>query len=151
MDTKARAEVNGLAVASLIFGIISILTCWTVILPVPLVLLTFMFALLSRGNKKESGVAVAGMVLGVVGLAFTLVVIVSVLVWLWQLYSNVKAVLDTVYNYVMSIVNSIYSFFYGIYTYFDNLVRSFETIGAFFEDTVTFFENLGSGLKGGLF
>lgn len=91
MDKKAKAETNGLAVASLIFGILTLLTCWTVVLPVSQALLAFMFALLSRGNKKKCGVAKAGTLLAVIGLVFALVIAVALGRWLYDVYFGFEA------------------------------------------------------------
>lgn len=77
MDKKIRAEANGLAVASLVFGIISVLLSWTVVLNIPCVCLTFAFSLLSRGNKRKCGMAVTGTVLGIVSLVIGLAAFVS--------------------------------------------------------------------------
>lgn len=77
MEKNVKAETNGLAVASMVFGIISILISWTMVLNLPCACLAFCFSLLSRGNKKKSGPAVAGTVMGIVSIIIGLVVAYS--------------------------------------------------------------------------
>ena len=70
MYRKEKTEVNALAAASLIFGILAILSSWIVIPGIMNALLALMFASLSKGCRKKCGVAAAGMIL-----AFSAVVI----------------------------------------------------------------------------
>ena len=117
MDKKAVSETNGLAVASLIFGVLTILTCWTMVLPVPQALLAFMFALLSRGNRRSCGVAKAGALLAVIGLVLTMFVVAAFGRWLVQLYTSVPMAEDVtknVLNEVQGFLNSIEIFLNGL-------------------------------------
>lgn len=79
MNKQVKAETNGLAIASLVFGIIGILISWTVVLNLPFACMTFAFSLLSRGNKRKCGVAAAGTILGIVSIVIGIVVSVSLL------------------------------------------------------------------------
>lgn len=88
MDKKQRAETNALSIASLVFGIISLLISWTVIFNIPCAFLTFMFSLLSRGNRKLSGLAAAGTVMGIISLIVGAAALASVLYTLAQYSGN---------------------------------------------------------------
>ncbi len=73
MDRKEKAAVNGLAVASLVFGILAILTSWTVIPAVMNALFALMFASLSKGCRKKCGIALAGMLLALSAIVIALI------------------------------------------------------------------------------
>lgn len=88
MDTTVKAETNGLAIAALVFGVLSVLTCWTVILPIPQATLAIAFALLSRGNKKECTMAVVGTVLGIIGVVLGIVCASVLIGWVYNLITN---------------------------------------------------------------
>jgi len=64
---------NGFGVAALVLGILALLSCWTVIGGILLGLLAIVFGVLGRGRAKRGeadngGLAVAGAVLGLLGL-----------------------------------------------------------------------------------
>ena len=64
MENNIRAEKNSLSVWSLVFGIIAVLTSWTVIIGIPAALLAITFAALSQGRFKKSKQALCGTLLG---------------------------------------------------------------------------------------
>lgn len=68
-------EKNGLAVASMVLGILSLLLCCTCFVNILLGVLAIIFGLLSKNGQKMNGSAKAGVVLGIIG------IILTVLVW----------------------------------------------------------------------
>lgn len=67
---------NGLGVAALVLGVLAVLTCWTVIGGIVLGLIAIVLGVLGRGRARRreadnGGMALAGLVLGVVGLALS--------------------------------------------------------------------------------
>ena len=67
------AKRNGFGVAALVLGILAVVSCWTVIGGILLGLLAIVFGVLGRGRAKRGeadnrGLAVAGAVLGLLGL-----------------------------------------------------------------------------------
>lgn len=73
-----RQPSNGLSIASMVTGIVSILLFWTVILSIPLSVMALIFGLIGKG-KGSKGMAMAGIITGVVGLLLTIVLIVFAL------------------------------------------------------------------------
>lgn len=74
---------NGFGTAALVLGILSIVTCVTVVGGVLLGLLAVVFGVLGRGRAKKGlasngGLAVTGLILGVVGLVLSIVIAVAV-------------------------------------------------------------------------
>ncbi len=67
---------NSLAVISLVFSILSILCCPTVILPVIFAVVGLVTALMSRRNKKLSGMAIASLVISIIVLLAGLAVLI---------------------------------------------------------------------------
>lgn len=66
-DAQMRS-IRGFALASMIFGITSILLCCTGLLPLPLGALGMLFAILSRRRGKSmSGMGTAGMAASIIG------------------------------------------------------------------------------------
>ena len=96
MDKKYRAETNALSIASLVFGIIGLLISWTVVFNIPCACLTFMFSLLSRGNKKKCGLAAAATVMGIISLIIGAVAFVSVLNAASQYFGNMLVDFDRI-------------------------------------------------------
>jgi len=92
MDRTVKAETNGLAIASLIFGILSVLSCWTIILPIPQAALAIGLALLSRGNKKKCTMASTGLILGIVGAVLGVLFASVVVSWIITMLQNSSSV-----------------------------------------------------------
>lgn len=67
MQIQEKAEANGLATAALVFAIISVMTAWLMVLGIPCAVLSFVFALLSRGGKKMCTEAVVAVIVAAVG------------------------------------------------------------------------------------
>jgi len=88
MENKAKAEINGFAVAALVFGILSLLTGISMFLPVINCTLAVVFSLLSRGNRKMCGMAVTGMALGIAGLLIGLFLAWVLISWLCQVLQS---------------------------------------------------------------
>jgi hypothetical protein len=80
--TASTSPTNGSAVASLVLGILAVVLCWTVYLGIGLGALAIVFGALGIGRARAAetnkGMAVAGIVLGIVGLVLSLVLIVVV-------------------------------------------------------------------------
>jgi hypothetical protein len=71
---------NGLGTAGLVVGILAVITCWTVVGGVVLGVLAIIFGAVgrsraNRGEASNGGVAVAGIVLGLVGLELAIALI----------------------------------------------------------------------------
>lgn len=71
---------NGKAIASLVLGIISIISCACYPLGIVLSIIGIVLAILSRdSNKKMSGIAKAGLITSIIGLLFCVMILVT-----WQ-------------------------------------------------------------------
>lgn len=67
---------NGMATASLILGILSLVLCCCVYFSIPLGALAILFAILSRGSSRQmTGQAKAGLGLGIGGIVLTFIMI----------------------------------------------------------------------------
>ena len=64
-------QVNGLAVASLVTGLLSVLTCFIFFLSIPLGIVGISLGCAAQSKGPKSGLAVAGIVLGVAGVVLT--------------------------------------------------------------------------------
>lgn len=76
----APASANGWAIASLIFGILSLVICTcccggTGWIPLILGALAIVFAIVSRKGQKMSGVAIGGLVCGIIAVVLALAVL----------------------------------------------------------------------------
>ena len=80
MNEQTKAVPNGLSTASLIFGILALLTSITVVLVPFNASMAIMFAWLSRGNKKMCSRAAAGNLMGIISLVLGLVVLIAMTV-----------------------------------------------------------------------
>lgn len=81
MDSNKKAEVNGLCIAGLIFGIMSVLTCWTVMLIPFNAGMAVTLSCLSRGSSKMNGLSVLSIVLAGISILIGLLVIIFVIVF----------------------------------------------------------------------
>ncbi|MBQ1424320.1 MAG: hypothetical protein IIY96_07765 [Lachnospiraceae bacterium] len=79
MYEQSKAAPNALSTASLVFGILALLTSITVVAVPFMASMAIMFAWLSRGNKRMNGRAVAGNVMAIVSIVLGIVVLVAVL------------------------------------------------------------------------
>ena len=59
---------NGLAITSFVLGLLSLCTCWCLYSAFPLGAVGIVLAILSRKGQKMHGLAVAGLVLSIVGI-----------------------------------------------------------------------------------
>ena len=72
-ENKKTAE--GLSIASMVLGIVSVVSFMTIIIPLPCAILALVFGII--GIKKEkNGKAIAGVTLGGVGLFLTIIVFI---------------------------------------------------------------------------
>ena len=79
MYEQSKAAPNALSTASLVFGILALLTSITVVAVPFNASLAIMFSWLSRGDKKMNGRAVAGNVMALVSIVLGLAVLVALL------------------------------------------------------------------------
>ena len=78
MDSQAIRRKNPFATASLVCGVLALLTVTTAILPIPLGALSILFAVLShRKGEKFCSSQIAGLVTSVIGLILSATVIIS--------------------------------------------------------------------------
>ena len=78
MDSQEKRRKNSFATASLVFGILAILTITTAILPIPLGALSILFAVLShRKGEKFSGTQIGAIITSTVSIALSITIIVS--------------------------------------------------------------------------
>lgn len=79
MDTNIQNQSKGLAIASMVLGICAlVLSCCVPYVPALLALLAVVFGGVSIAKKKGGkGMAVAGLVCGVIGLVPSVIVIIS--------------------------------------------------------------------------
>ena len=67
---------NGLSVASMVTGIVSIVLSWTVIFSIPLGILAVIFGFVGKG-KGGKGMAIAGIITGAIGLLLTVIILIA--------------------------------------------------------------------------
>ena len=78
-----QSPKNGLGIAALVLGILSIVTCFTVVGGILFGLLAIVLGFLGRGKVKKGladngGMAMTGLVLGIVGLVLSIVIAAAV-------------------------------------------------------------------------
>ena len=66
--TPGGTDKNGMAVASLVLGIIAVCCCCVSGLSLVLGILAIVFSILSRKNPAKSGLGTAGLVLGIISI-----------------------------------------------------------------------------------
>ena len=64
--------MNGKAITSMVTGILSIMLCWTGYVGVALGIVAIVFFGLVYKSKEKSGIAVTGLITGIVGLSCSL-------------------------------------------------------------------------------
>jgi len=106
----------GLAIASLIWGILSIVLLITIIFPFALGILAIVFGALSLKSQKK-GMAIAGIITGAIGLFLAILIIVIGMVWspsfLENDSNNSLITSDSSHNSQSSNDNDITETFYG--------------------------------------
>ena len=85
MPYQQKAEAGGMAAAALVFAILSAVTAWLPFAGVPCAVLSFVFALLSRGGKKMSTMALVAVIIALIGLVVGIVLFLAV--WTFLLRS----------------------------------------------------------------
>jgi len=78
MAAPASEPGSGMAVASLVLGILSIVTFWAWFLVVPLSIVGIILGALGRRSVSRRGIAIAGLVCSIIGLAVFLIVYIAV-------------------------------------------------------------------------
>ncbi len=66
-----QVESQGMAIASLVLGICSLVMFWCILLGAPLAILAIIFGGMGMNNKAGHGMAVAGLVMGAIELGLT--------------------------------------------------------------------------------
>ena len=74
--TPGGTDKNGMAVASLVLGIIAVCCCCVSGLSLVLGILAIVFSVLSRKNPAKSGLGTAGLVLGIIAAVLAIVSII---------------------------------------------------------------------------
>ena len=72
---------SGMAVASLVLGILSIVTFWAWFLVVPLSVVGIITGSLGRRAISRRGIAIAGLICSIIGLAIFLIVYIAIGLW----------------------------------------------------------------------
>ena len=87
-------DKNGMAVASLVLGIISICCCCVSWVSLILGVLAIVFAVLSKKNPAQKGLATAGLVMGIIAVVLA---VVSIIVANTEWYQDVvmQQLIDT--------------------------------------------------------
>lgn len=82
-----HSSSNGLAIAGLVCGILSLAFCWVWYLGIPLAICGIVFGVLGmkKAEPNKRGMAIAGLVCGIVGLALCIVIIACVAAWISSL------------------------------------------------------------------
>ncbi|MCL2860304.1 MAG: DUF4190 domain-containing protein [Oscillospiraceae bacterium] len=86
-ENKKSAE--GLSIASMVLGIVSVVSFMTVIIPIPCSILAIVFGIIGV-KRRTSGKAIAGIALGSVGLVLAILITAGVLISIMSLvqYTN---------------------------------------------------------------
>lgn len=79
MRYREKAENGALSVAALVFAILSLLSVFFFVSSVPAAFLGILFACLSRGGKKMSGMAVAAVIISAAAIFIALVIVGAML------------------------------------------------------------------------
>ena len=75
-QTEIKAAPNGMATASLVMGILSLVCCWCGYVGIAFGSLGIIFALLSKRDEPMSGQAKTGLTLSIIGLVLAVIAIV---------------------------------------------------------------------------
>ncbi len=75
VNTSPQPESNGLAVSSMVLGIIGLVLFLVPIIPYPLAILAIIFGVIGKKNSLKKGFAITGLVTGIVTLGLK--------VWFW--------------------------------------------------------------------
>lgn len=93
---------NGLAIASLIMGILSLTTTCCIYAAIPFASLAIIFSLLSRGGEaKLDSKSMVGLLLGIIGLILTILVFVYMFIFSISYYGG----LDNLLQYSNELTN----------------------------------------------
>lgn len=112
-----RQKPNAFAVASLVMGILAMVTLCTIYLPIVFGSLSIIFAILSKGSQKHMpGMSHAGIITAVSGIIFSVITIAATL---FILFTN-----PDIYQEYKQELNRMFSEQYGI-TY-DEFMEEFE-------------------------
>ena len=112
-------KANAFATASLVMGILALVTLCTIYLPIVFGSLSIIFAVLSKGNERKiCGLSCAGIITSVSGIVFSIITIVTTIA---LLYSN-----PDFYQEYKDEMNRILSEQYGI-TY-DEMMEEYQNM-----------------------
>jgi hypothetical protein len=74
-----RQPKNGLAIASLVFGIIGVFTSWLLV-GIPFCIVGLVLAAMGKRRSRDKGMAIAGLVLSIIGIVVGIGVFVAIIV-----------------------------------------------------------------------
>lgn len=106
MNNKSSAfyedkSSGGMATASLVFGILAIITCCCIYTAMIFGALAVIFALLSRGGERKlSSVAVAGLILGIIGMVLGILFISFFIISAILEYGGLEHYIDSYYDFL---------------------------------------------------
>lgn len=85
---KEPKETNTMAVISMVVGIIALISCCAFPFAILLGVAAIVLAILSKKGKPFSGFAIAGLVLGIMGVIFGLLMFAYIMFVTWMYQSN---------------------------------------------------------------
>lgn len=93
---QMNQKKNNMAVVSLIFGILSIVTACCGIVGFPLGALAILFARLSKVDFTMEGKARAGLICGIVGMLLS---VIALIIWIYDIFnSSGTSIYDEIYG-----------------------------------------------------
>ncbi len=87
---------SGMAVASLVLGIVSLVLCWIWVVGIPVGILAIVFGVLSKKQPANKGMAMAGLVTGIIGVVLAIVIIVIALTTVNKAANDLEDAIDRI-------------------------------------------------------
>lgn len=80
-NANSSSDSNGIAIASLILGILSLFTCYFWYISPIIAILAIVFGAMGSKKQHNKGMAIAGLVMGII----SIVLVISVVIWVYAL------------------------------------------------------------------
>ena len=87
-QSNIKQDANAFSTASLIFGILTIVSFWTILIPLFTAGFGIGFAFLSRGSKRMNGAAKGGVITSVIGIVLMILEVIVVCLLMFNLVMN---------------------------------------------------------------
>ena len=87
---------SGMAVAALVLGIISLVLCWIWFIGIPIGILAIVFGVLSKKQPANKGMAMAGLVTGIIGVVLAIVIVVIALTTVNKAANDLEDAIDRI-------------------------------------------------------